>query len=177
MRWRNAGSGFRGVAQIAVGGAINLHWLVEPFHEHRIRLLLVPFEAALLAVNTDVDVILLADADLRNVEHPLGAALKAERVTLAVRTNGDDDEEERMLSWRRKRASVDGHDGGCSVRLPLGRATGVGHSGEFEVAWRHGAEDVRRDYEIAVERLVSQLDKVLWRLAHVEETPGLTLLR
>ena len=39
---------------------------------------LVPLEAGLGAVDTDVEIVFLAGADLRRVQHALGAALETE---------------------------------------------------------------------------------------------------
>jgi UDP-GlcNAc:undecaprenyl-phosphate GlcNAc-1-phosphate transferase len=99
----------------------------------------------------------------------IGAALEAERVTLEVRMSGDRDEEDRMLSWRRKPGPELTREGGCRVRLPLGRSTGVGHSGEVEVAWGNSLDPLQRTYEIALEQLASQLDKTLRRLTHLDQ--------
>ena len=84
MRGRRARGGFGVRAKVAVGGAIDLHRLVEPFHEHRIRLFLVPFDAAFLAIDADVDIVFLADADLRTVQHAFGAAFEAEQHVAVV---------------------------------------------------------------------------------------------
>jgi hypothetical protein len=47
------------------------------FHDELVRVLLVPLEPGLRAVDADVEVVLVADADLRGVQHALRAALVA----------------------------------------------------------------------------------------------------
>ena len=74
MRRRGAG-GVGGVgAEIAVGSAVHLHRLVGPLEEHGVRLVLVPLQATALAVDADVEVVFLANGNLRAVQHALGAA-------------------------------------------------------------------------------------------------------
>ena len=79
MRRRRAARGERGGAEVAVGGTIDLHRLIEPFHEQGVRFVLVPLDAALLAIDADVQIILLTDADLRTVEHAFRAAFETQQ--------------------------------------------------------------------------------------------------
>src|SRR5256885_1941643 len=56
-------------------GLVDLHRSVRAPHDERIRLLLMPFERGVSAVDAQAQAILFAERDLRAEEHALGAAL------------------------------------------------------------------------------------------------------
>lgn len=66
-------------SQVTIGSAIDLHWLIEPFHQQGVGLSLVPLQATFLTINADVQVVLLAHADLRTVQNALGSVVKAKQ--------------------------------------------------------------------------------------------------
>ena len=79
MRGRRSAGAPGGGAQVTVGRAINLHGLIEPFHEERVGCFLVPLDAAQLAVNPDVEVVFFANGNLRTMKDTLGAAGETEQ--------------------------------------------------------------------------------------------------
>ena len=79
MRGRRACIGCCCCAQIAVGGAEDFLRLVEVLYEQCIGFVLMPFQTALLAVNPDVEIVLLPDANLGAMKHALGPAFEAQK--------------------------------------------------------------------------------------------------
>src|SRR5690606_30760914 len=64
---------------VAKARAHDLPRLARGLEDQRVRLLLAPLEAALAAVNTDAEVVLLTAGDLRTDQRPLAAVLQAQQ--------------------------------------------------------------------------------------------------
>ena len=84
MASRDAGDPARGTAGARTAAGYQLLWLAKGREPELVRVLLKPFEPALLAIDAQLQSVLVAGRDLARPEHALGPALEAQHHVVVV---------------------------------------------------------------------------------------------